>query len=72
MIARVNFIVKTNQPLSVIQDPDAREFSKHGHLPLGVKTLRKVLLQMVELVEELFWKKHEKGWHGLFPTGWLD
>ena len=71
IVAWVNFIVKTNQPLNSIEDPDMRDFSKFPDVPLSISVLKEVLLQMVELVEERIGKDmKEAGIGSVMHDGW--
>jgi hypothetical protein len=67
----LKFLVMKSLPVSYVEDPMVREFSKFGEHPVSRDTLTRTIIQLVELVEGKITKEMEDSPHGgLLHDGW--
>lgn len=67
----LKFIVMKSLPVSYVEDPEVREFSKYDEYPVARDTLTRTIIHLVELVEDKIAEELKETPHGgLLHDGW--
>jgi hypothetical protein len=67
----LKFLIKKSLPVAYVEDPEVREFSKFGDIPISRDTMTRTIIQLIELVEEKIAEELKDTPHGgLVHDGW--